>query len=101
MNCSHISADATKSLAEIQRALEIDPLSLAVNCDFGRSLAFARRYDEAVTQLKKTLELDNGYWLAHLNLTMTYNMKGDYAAGVAESIRINEVFNYTQTVTLM
>ncbi|MEO6051350.1 MAG: protein kinase [Pyrinomonadaceae bacterium] len=90
-----------ESLAEMQRALEMDPLSLAVNCDYGRSLAFARRYDEAVTQSKKTLELDNGYWLAHMNLAITYNMKGGYAAGVAESIRINEVFNYTQTVTLM
>lgn len=90
-----------ESLVEIRRALEIDPLSLSANYEYGRSLSFAGRYDEAVTQLKRTLELDDSYWLTHYNLAITYGMKRDYAGSVAERIKINELFNHTQTVILM
>jgi len=87
--------------AELQRALEIDPFSLAANCEYGGSLAFARQYDEAIGQLKRTLEQDTSYWLTHYTLAITYDMKGDYAESVAERIKINELFNHQQEVTLM
>lgn len=42
-----------ESFAEFRRALEIDPLSLPVNWNYGVSLNNARRSDEAIAQLKR------------------------------------------------
>ena len=43
-----------EAISEVKRALELDPLSLIINSDLGRTYYFARRYDEAVEQLRKT-----------------------------------------------
>jgi len=37
-----------ESFAEFRRALEIDPLSLPINWNYGKSLYYARRYDVSV-----------------------------------------------------
>jgi len=55
-----------ESLAQLERALEIDPFSLNITRAYGERLIFARRYDDAITQLRKTLELDADSELAHL-----------------------------------
>jgi len=47
-----------QSIAEMERARDIDPLSLILNLDLCSTLYFARRYDEALAQCKATLELD-------------------------------------------
>jgi len=47
-----------QSVLEMQRARDLDPLSLMVNTDLCMVLYFARRYDEALVQCKTTLELD-------------------------------------------
>ncbi len=48
-------------LAEIRRALELDPLSPAINADAGRILTLARRFDEAREQYSTALEFSPGY----------------------------------------
>jgi tetratricopeptide (TPR) repeat protein len=62
---------ADLSLDQIERARELDPFSAIINADTGKMLYFARRYDEAESQLKETLRMYPdfslaGYWLAHL-----------------------------------
>ncbi|MGB7834623.1 MAG: tetratricopeptide repeat protein, partial [Xanthobacteraceae bacterium] len=37
----------------------------------------ARRYDEAIAQLRKTLEIDPTFYYAHYNLGMALQRKGD------------------------
>ena len=39
-----------------------------INADLGMNYYFARRYDEAAAQLRKTLEMDPGYYYAHVDL---------------------------------
>jgi tetratricopeptide (TPR) repeat protein len=51
-----------------QRARELDVLSLYVRAVSGQYLYSAGRYDEASVLLKKALELDANFWLAHLFL---------------------------------
>jgi tetratricopeptide (TPR) repeat protein len=48
--------------------LELDPLSLINNADLGTAYYFARRYDEAIDQLRKTLEMDPSFYPAHASL---------------------------------
>jgi tetratricopeptide (TPR) repeat protein len=51
--------------------------------NIGQRLFFARRYDEAVAALRKTLELDANYDPAHLYLGYAYTEKGMFAEAVA------------------
>lgn len=44
----------------------------------------ARRYDPAVEQARKTIELDPNYFLAHLMLGMSYAQKGQMAQAIPE-----------------
>ena len=45
-------------------ACELDPLSLIVDANLTRSLYWARRYDEAIAQARKTLQLDPHFGVA-------------------------------------
>ena len=50
----------------IQRAHELDPLSLIIHTDMGFALYYARQYDQAITQLRTTLEMNRQFPLANL-----------------------------------
>ena len=47
-----------KPLQSAKRALELDPLAARAHADVGYALYFARRYDEAIEQFKKTIDMD-------------------------------------------
>jgi len=67
-----------------RRAVELDPLSLAVNRGAAWPLFFARRYPEAIAQLQKTLNLDSTYVAARSLLGRVHLETGQYAEGLAE-----------------
>ena len=46
---------------EINRALELDSLSFQINRDLGEILYFAREYEQAIEQLRRTLKMDPDY----------------------------------------
>jgi Flp pilus assembly protein TadD len=73
-----------EALIEIRRATELDPLSLAVNANLGFVLAVARQYDQAIEQLRKTLEMEPNFALAHSRLGQTYILSGRPADAVPE-----------------
>lgn len=60
----------------INRALESDPLDRATNAALATLLIRERRFDEAVRQLRQTLDLDSNYFLAHLELGNAYKALG-------------------------
>lgn len=72
------------ALAEVQCALELDPLSLVINAALGRVLHFARRFEEAVQQYLRTLELDPSFAEAHFDLGMSYEELGLYSEAQRE-----------------
>ena len=65
-----------ESLARIQSALRSDPLSLPINNFVGMMHFAARQYDPAIAALRKTIEMDPGFGLAHSNLGATLEAKG-------------------------
>ena len=73
-----------EAIAEINRASELDPLSVIINADVGGVLFNARHYDEAIAQLRKTLEMDPGFYYAHWNLGQVLEMKGLTSEAMAE-----------------
>lgn len=80
-----------EALAKSGHALGIDPLSLLVNWHHGNNLMFARRYDEAIEQLKKTVELDTTFVLAHHSLGVAYELQGNYPASVEAFAKYEEL----------
>ena len=73
-----------EALAEIQRAIELDPLSPKLNYFWGRILFFMRQYDRAIDQFRETLELDPNNVMAHEDLGYAYEQKGMKREAVAE-----------------
>ena len=65
-----------EAFREISLAAELDPVSAAIVKDKGMVLYYARRYDEAMEQGRKTLELDPSFGTAHRLLSLGYLAKG-------------------------
>jgi adenylate cyclase len=66
------------------RARELDPLSLIFNYACGLILYMSRQYDEAVKQLRKTLEIDNNFTPAYFLISFSYLQKGMHAETLEE-----------------
>jgi len=73
-----------EAIAEVKRAVELDPLSLIINSDLGNTYYNARRYDEAIEQLRKTWKWILIFYYAYLNLGSGARMKGARDAAIAE-----------------
>jgi TolB-like protein/DNA-binding winged helix-turn-helix (wHTH) protein/Tfp pilus assembly protein PilF len=73
-----------EAIAEMKRALELDPLSLAANFSFGYILYLARENDQAMAQLQKTLEMYKSFPVAHSYLGRVYVQKRMFANAIEE-----------------
>jgi TolB-like protein/DNA-binding winged helix-turn-helix (wHTH) protein/Tfp pilus assembly protein PilF len=73
-----------EALVEIRIAKSLDPLSLIINEDVGRLLYFARRYDEAIEQSRRTLEMDPTFAPSHVTAGLAYLAKQQYSESLAE-----------------
>lgn len=73
-----------ESLAESERALELDPLSLIINVHLGWHYFYAHQYDLSTEQLRKSLEMDPNYGVAHWYLGQALKQKGMYAEAETE-----------------
>ena len=65
-----------EAITEIRRAHELDPLSTIINRNSGVYLYYARQYDDAIEQFRKTLEIDSGHINTYDYLGWTYLKKG-------------------------
>ena len=72
------------ALAEIRIAKKLDPLSLIINADLAHLLYFARKYDEAIAQSRRTLEMDPDFVAAHVSAGLAYLGKQQYSESVRE-----------------
>jgi TolB-like protein/DNA-binding winged helix-turn-helix (wHTH) protein/cytochrome c-type biogenesis protein CcmH/NrfG len=73
-----------ESVSLINRARELDPLSVSVNFSLGWRLYMARQYDQAIEQLRNTIELEPNFAVAHLILGQSYEQKGLHELGIPE-----------------
>ena len=60
--------EVDRGLAELRQAQELDPLSLIVNTLLGMAHYRLHEYEQAQTQLRKTLELDPNFHLMILRV---------------------------------
>jgi TolB-like protein/DNA-binding winged helix-turn-helix (wHTH) protein/Flp pilus assembly protein TadD len=69
---------------EVNRAHELDPLSVTISTDIGFNHYYRRSYDEAISQLRATLVISPKFPLAHLWLGRAYQQKKMYSAAIDE-----------------
>jgi len=81
-----------EAIAEMKRAQEADPLSLMESAVAGRTFYFARRYDQAIEQLLKTIEMDPKFLRAHWWLAVAYEQVGRHEEAIAECEKALSLF---------
>jgi TolB-like protein/Flp pilus assembly protein TadD len=80
-----------EGISELRAAESLDPLSLIISADIADALCVARRYDEAVQQSKKTLEMDANFAVGHFELGQAFVQKQLYDQAIAEFQRAIEL----------
>ena len=80
----HIAAmgredEAVRSQEAAQRQF---PLDLQINNDLEGTYLYAGRFDQALTQARKTLEIDPNYWASYQTLGLVYERKKQYPEAI-------------------
>ena len=75
---------AEESIAEINLAQNLDPVSLIIGADAGMILYLSRDYDQAVEQCRATLDMDPNYFRARMWMGCAYEQKGLYREALGE-----------------
>ncbi len=66
-----------EAIQQLERARELDPLSLVIAATLGRhGYFFARQYDRALEVLRKITKNDPEFWIGHNFLAWVYTMNG-------------------------
>ena len=73
-----------ENLTMRRRAYELDPLNLQINVALAVALFKAGHEDDAVRQIRRTLDLDSEFWDAHHQLGLFHLERGRYADAIAE-----------------
>jgi tetratricopeptide (TPR) repeat protein len=89
-----------EAIVEGRRSVELDPLSVVINADFGITFFFASRYDESAKQLRKTLAIDPTSFYTHFNLGILLQATGDLPGAIAEYEKAKQLGDNTFVSTL-
>lgn len=71
-----------EGITHMKLAQELDPLSLVMSEDLGVAYYYSRKFDEAVEQQGRTLELDQNYFFAYVRRAQAYQQKGMYTEAI-------------------
>jgi DNA-binding winged helix-turn-helix (wHTH) protein/TolB-like protein/tetratricopeptide (TPR) repeat protein len=74
-----------EAIAELNKALQLDPLSPEINSMPAWPLYLKRDYDGALAACLKTIKLHPDYWVVHWWASVAYLMKGQAAQSLAEA----------------
>ncbi len=72
-----------EAFAEIERARQLDPLSLIIQVDNGAILFFSRQYDRAIEQFQAVLKVEPNFPRARM-MDFAYAQQGRYADALAD-----------------
>jgi serine/threonine protein kinase/tetratricopeptide (TPR) repeat protein len=73
-----------EGIARMKSSLALDPLSLIINVAVGWHFYNARRYEEAVEQLRRTVDLDPNYPVTYWILGLLHRKMGSYELAISE-----------------
>lgn len=84
------------ALHAIDAALRLDPLALIINENKAEHLLRVQRYDDAIAQLRHTLELDSTFAPAIGSLAAAYSLNGDHAHALLAAERATQLETQTR-----
>jgi len=76
-----------EAIAEMQKAVAIDPFSAPVQSFLGRTYIWARQYDQAIAQFRKCNEMFPGFALNHERLAQLLAFLGKFEDAIAEDTK--------------
>ena len=76
-----------EAIAEMRKAMELDPLSRSIQSFGGKTFLWARHYQEAVKQYQAVNRLDPNFALNHQRLACLYALLGKFEDAVAEETK--------------
>jgi Flp pilus assembly protein TadD len=76
----------------------LDPLLLITNVNLGRIDYYEGRYDQAIKQYQRSLELDESFMRTHLRLGLAYTQEGRFKEALTEYHRAREIAGDTPQI---
>ncbi len=76
-----------QAIAEMRRAMALDPLSPHIQSFAGVTFKWARRYDDALAQFQKVNQTDSNFPLNHERLAQLWAILGKYDEAIAEETK--------------
>ena len=90
-----------ESIAEMKRAQELDPLSPIIKIDLGEKFYYMRKYDQAIEQYRKTLDMYPNFDPAYRGLIWVYVQKGKYEEAIDAFQKAREITGATGPSSLL
>jgi tetratricopeptide (TPR) repeat protein len=84
-----------EAIAEMQRAQELDPLSLIINADTGFAYYLAGRYDLALQAYQKVLAANPNFVPVHFYLSQYYRQTGQYDLWIKETVENDRLAGFS------
>ena len=81
--CLIVKGRLAEALTEVKLALELDPLSLHMNAALTMTCYFGRRYEEAIDQGRRNVEMDPSFFPGYFYLGLAYSQHGQHSEAVA------------------
>jgi adenylate cyclase len=73
-----------EAIAEVRVAQEMDPLSMIISTELGKTLYYAGKHKEAVEQYERSLEIDDRFAISHKGLAEVYAQQGKFDESILE-----------------
>src|SRR5262249_44361492 len=73
-----------EALNELLCAQQLDPFSPIIGANVAWALYGARRYDEAIAECRKAIEMTPNFYRAHVYLGWAYERTGDFESAISE-----------------
>jgi len=73
-----------EAMTEINKAQQLDPLSLIINANIGWIYYFERNYDLAEERLQRVLEMDPNFMSAHVKLGWVFEQQERYEQAIEQ-----------------
>jgi tetratricopeptide (TPR) repeat protein len=73
-----------EAINQVNLSQELDPVSLPIIASGGLWLYYAQRYDAAIEQSRKAIEMNRNFWMPHWVLGRVYNRQRLYEKAISE-----------------
>ena len=83
-DCLATTGDHVSELAEMQRAAELDPLSLVINTNLGNAYLHNNRLDESIAQFGKAIEMDPNFYFAQWSYGLALMLQKKIPEAIAQ-----------------